>query len=340
MTIYEEQGEQFRPSPSMIAMASTGIAAVLIGAAVATLTVALTATLLSRYGGWTEEWLVFAPLLDQQLTGLFSSPPLENIYRLAGLIIPGVCLLAAFSLIQFWPFQHTLASHLVLQGCALGLIAYGVVTPAFEPLALRGIETAYGLAPLATTGLLGACGIWCAMLIERRAIEVTANIWWMDTVPRRLRRWLPRIPIPFLVLAAFAWWNDNEPLAYAQLIVMGATLLENISRTPRSTFEEIRRPHMREAAFTTPLLAATCIAGVVWAFGVSHHEKLPPRVANLSSPRRLTLEPLSTMRALIDQRMAVKRAQERRRIEAERLRTEAEKPKIDIRWSHPRKKGR
>lgn len=330
MTLYEEGNEQFRPGPRLPSLLVTATSAVFMGAVLASLSIAAIITLLARYSGWTGEWFFFSPLFDQILTAIYSSPPLDGAFRLAGVIIPAGSLLLAFFLTQFWPFDQTLASRFVLQAVALNLIAYGVFAPAFDPQVMQDLRTEINLPPIATMVLLIATGTWAVMLIERRMIELIGNIWWVDTPTRRVRRWLPRIPLPFLILAAVAYWNDNPPLTYSNLLVIGASLLENLSRTPPNTFEEVRRPHMREAAFTTPVAAALLIAALLWPFGMTRVLRLPPRVVNFSSSTGPALEPVASARGLIDLRIRVRKEEERKRIEAE-------KPKIDIHWSRPRK---
>lgn len=327
MTLYEEGNEQFRPGPRLPSLLVTATSAVFIGAVFASLSVAAIITLLARYSGWTDEWFFYSPLFDQVLTAIYSSPPLDGSYRLAGVIIPAGSLLLALFLTQFWPFDQTLASRFVLQAVALNLVAYGVFAAAFEPRVIQDLRTEISVPPIATIVLLLATGTWAVMLIERRMIELLGNIWWVDTPIRRVRRWLPRIPLPFLTLAAIAYWNENPPLAYSHLLVIGASLLENLSRTPPNTFEEVRRPHMREAAFTTPVSAVLLMAAVLWPFGLTRVAGLTPRV--LSSPGP-ALEPVASARGLIDLRIRVRKEEEKKRIEAE-------KPKIDIHWSRPRK---
>ncbi|HEY5611141.1 MAG TPA: hypothetical protein VIL97_08030 [Thermoanaerobaculia bacterium] len=314
MTIYGEEDLQFRPRPSRAALVATTLSQALVSAQLTALVLTAVVALLANLRKWSPEWVFFAPFADEPILPAFT--PSDDALSLASLAGAVAALFLGVIIANFWPTDQKLSIRLFVYTFATSLIVYGTVPIAFAPSRFKLFAAVPTLVSAAFTGIVAA---WLVMRIEKRIIEMMGGFFTTTTPAKRLGLWAIRIPMPFALIGALAWLNGDRPRAYAAGVAIVATLLENLSRVPASTFERVSEPHLREAAATFPIIALILLGGSIWLFGLDA-AKVPGR-AVVASSKGVELVRVSELA----------RAAEARRKE--------EEPKIQIWWSKEKATG-
>lgn len=301
----------FAGRPGRLAFAITSFCMIILAAQFTTVALTLVDTALAWLNGWRGDWFLYAPLANSPLQGIVSSPPAAEPYRLLPVVAVVLGLVGPLVLVYFWPPQQTLASLLWIHLAALTGLTFGCMAIAFDPSSFAELEKRAGIKPIYWTVGIILIAIRAAIAIERRNVELTTNLFTLDSSLKRIGWWSLRVLPAFAVLAAACALNGYTAGTWASLSVVAATLFENLGRVPRQRFYALKNPLLRGAAALLPMLTAAVVAGSIYVFGLPALGQ-GRQVVRYARPRELSIVSLQQAR---------KRAA----------------PVIEMRWATPRK---
>ncbi len=315
MTIYGETNDQFRPKPGSLALLSVSLFSSLTGALVGASIASVARVFATRALRPEFPLVIYLPFASDPFAGLYT---LRSYHAVLG-AAPALAapLLLALAILFVFPSSQTLASRLTVHTIVCTVIAYGSLAPLLDLRLIQHFRVLTGVERIPSLALFGAIALVLVLLIalvERRVYLVLGNVCLVDTPARRLLLWIVRIPTPFLGLALLCELNGWRGGAIASLAIVAVTFLESILHAPAYRFEQLTDVKMRGAALTWPLVAAALVAASLWIFG-SAAARMPGRVVTIDDGKPST--------APLD------RTQDTNREKFE--------PKIEMRWSKPKK---
>ncbi|HUP64250.1 MAG TPA: hypothetical protein VM557_03110 [Thermoanaerobaculia bacterium] len=266
MTIYGEFDSQFRARPAAWRMLLVAFGTLLIAAF--SVSVLLAAVIAAAGRAHRPESAAVA----------FQAPPLPSFGLLfeAGiatvpslhLIIAAIAVALALVMAFIWPISPRLSSQVAISIRAQALLAFGVIAPVLAFVMIRR-QLIDGPAELIEEIVAVVAAAVAIIAVERRHVALLAEILPLDSPLHRLKWWMVRLAIPFAIVGGLAWLTGHLAIAAGAAAVLGLTLIETLSRAPRSRFLEWKDVAMKEAAATIPLIAVVIVAAAVWAFGFS-----------------------------------------------------------------------
>jgi hypothetical protein len=317
MSIYGENDLEFLPRPPRWRLGAVAFSAAAIGAVAAPLLVSLMLTAAAALLSGSEGVVLYAPLASPHALPMHLPPLQATLFdRISG-SVPLLALAASLVALSLWPTSQRLAARLMSLGLATNLAVYAAATAPAAGRLLPGASPA-SASGLQVVAILAAA--WLVLRAERRTVELTASFHALVEPRRRLALWGLRIPLPYALLAALALANGSRLAGWSYLAVLLVTLLENLAREPKQSYERLDRVQLKEAAAILPLTAAIAVASALWLFG-SRAAGPGARVVVWKLPGEVALAPLDSIprfSALAPQPGS------------------AEEPVIDIRWSKQR----
>jgi hypothetical protein len=301
MTIYGEGDEVFRQRPAVVAFFITALCIFVLAAQFTTLGLSLLDAAFARLSGWQREWFLYAPLADDFQHRLLHIPPLADTYRLVPVLIATVSMVVALVLALFWPVEGRVASILAVYSFALALLTWGALAIAFDPFLFEDLERRTQVQPIIWSALVGLVALRAVVTVERKTLQILANVLELRSAGQRMIWWMLRLVPAFSVLGALSLLNGYRPGAYAAGAVLVVSLLENLARVPRQTFQTLKSPRLWAAAAVMPLVTAAVVAGSIHVFGmaavdrarqvVAYKPPLEVRVETLADAKKST-EPI------------------------------------------------
>ena len=294
MTIYGESSEGFRVRPSGSVLFLVSTAQLVLCFQLAALAIAVVDTLVAFRSGWEEVIVVYAPFAADPMSPFFISPPLDTLYLLAEPIVAATALTLSLVLILLWPSGPSLATRLMIHNLAMTLVTLGALSLAIEE---NGFVNATVRTPVGLWAWrigVGGLGLIVAILIERRANRLLANVFHADHAAERLRLWTLRIPTPLLAVAGLAWINGYPALTWASLAAIVITFLEATIHTVHPGYERIDDPLLRKAVVLTPLATLVIVGAATVLFGMKGAH-LTNRVLEIEGGRGVIHEPVDDL---------------------------------------------
>jgi hypothetical protein len=318
MTIYGEWNEQFRARPKMSALLLFCVSFFLIAVELTALVTSVTQVVALKsmtvdgavplYAPIAQRWAVFRPGAHASEVRDVVAPALDLILAaLVLLILPTATTLAA-----------RLGTHLLTMAFLLQAMARALeVSPA------KWLE-----GEMTLSGLWRPVTLLCALLLlhfsEKKRNDLMSNVEKLAAPSRRLRLWAVTIVPAFLVVAVLAWLNSYLPLAVASLLALAVTLFTNVSSRPAERYEKLEGIEMREAAWSTPLIALLIVGLAWWSFGFPRAGRVNHAVL-LGGQSIARLEPVTNVTILT----AAEEIKQQKKAEEERKKNQV----IDIKWS-------
>jgi hypothetical protein len=318
MTIYGEWNEQFRKRPKISALLLFCVSFLLIAVELSAVLTAITQVValksftvdgaLPLYAPVAQKWAVFH-------AGAHAGPLRE-------VVAPLLDLLLAALVILILPTATTLAARLGthLLSMAFLLLAVG---RALEVSPAKWLE-----GELSVAGLWRPVTLLCAVMLlhfsTKKLNEMLSNLESLVLPRRRLRLWAVTLLPGFAIVGLVAWLHSYNALALAALLAMAVSFFTNISSRPGERFEKLDAVELREAAWSTPLIALLVVGLAAWAFGLPRIG-LPNRAVLFGGNSIARLQPLRNVTILT----VAEEIKQQKAAEEERRR----KSVIDIRWS-------
>jgi|GEM_PF-3122858 len=327
MTLYDENGFQFRPRPTVLALTTVSLFFHLLNLQLSTLLRSVCEQLTAHATADTGKWILYAPFAGP--TAHFFHPGVHpGLYAFNDLITVAAATLLGLGVFLFWPTEQSLASRLYVHSLALCLAAFTGFATAFDLDAADRIDAVIGVGHAPALAILVVIALLTAMVVlfvEKKSIVLLSNMFPVATPGARLKLWLQRIALPFGLIAGLTLLNHDLRGALAAGSVLVLTLLQDLGHKPLERFEKLTDVPMREAAAITPFLVGILIAGSIFLFGFPP-AGFPHRVLVVNKEMHTHLVPLDAV--ALEPLMGTSPEKEK-----------PEEKKIDIRWSK-RKRGR
>jgi hypothetical protein len=325
MSIYGGKPEQFRAAASPAVFSLVSASGMVIAAALTSLILSLLDLVLAYASGWPGPAAIYAPLIDLPHGLLFSTPPLDVLYRHAPLAVPAGAGLLTLAILFFWPTDQKFATRLFAHNLALVLATLGVAAPVLHLPSIARVADTTGFPAIFWAIVFCAVAAGLVVLSERRALVLLGNFYVLQSPSERFSFWMLRVPIGLSLIAILCIANNYFAGVYAAMGALVISLIDSLSRTPKARFERLGNPMMREAAITMPMIAIVLCGVMVFLFGMDT-AGIRSRAAVVSLETGLTLEPLRLVQPAgpIDSPYATP---------APSPSASPEEKKLDMRWS-------
>jgi hypothetical protein len=316
MTLYGELkdrfGREWRPRPAAWRIALVSFCQLAVCVALANAIVSALDMYVFQRAYVKDLWLLYAT--PWSTLGAIARPSELGAVgmeaQLAGrhLMLPATAAFLAFALlvIYLWPTKQTVATRLFSVHLAEAFAAFGA-----GAIVLRAFD-----GELPSIAILAAAAVVC-IAGEWAVNNLLANVVPMRNPAQRAGFWLLRIVPAMAAIGAASELAHYEAGALCAAGVLVITLFANVARRPAASYEQVLEPELREAAAAWPFVLVALLMVSFWAFGFAPIHR-PPRAFDVQHARFVA--PVAALKAAYKPPVL-------------------ETPKIDIRWSKPRRKA-